>query len=365
MHLLFFHQSQERELGRALLSVYTAHCAGGDGAGIDQILPPDRTRFFGYARQALAEAFRCIGIVAGDEVLIPGFLCAEVLSSLSAVGALPRFYEVDEMLHTGVTSFDRVATKGVRAVVVVNYFGFPQPLDSIRTWCRSHGAALIEDNAHGFLSAEEQAWLGRRGDFGVFSIRKTLALPNGAALVDNRPHAITCNGMPYRATRQANEWRYRSKAALKQMMSWGNLQSAKSIIAGIWVLKSLASGRRTSTWRSDEESSLPQEAFAPLTALLLRRCDLSAERRRRRLLYGVCSRLLIDDDRCRPVFPVLPEEVVPYGFPFYFDGDNVAAFQKQLFARGLLCFNWPDRLPETHRVVPAHYKQLMCISFLW
>jgi len=354
----------DRECDRTLLSIYTASCEWSDGSGADAILPPDRTRFFGYGRQALAEAIRRAGVRSGDEVLFPSFLCAEVMSCLSLAGIIPRFYDVDEQLNVVMASFAKAQIKeNIRAVIAVNYFGFPQPLEPIRSWCRSQDAALIEDNAHGFLSSEGQTWLGRRGDFGVFSLRKTLSLPNGAALIDNRHTFVNGDGASYTGSCQVDEWRYRSKATLKRMMRYGNLRSARAIVAGIRALKYLTNGQSTSS--SVEESSLPCEAMAPLTLSLLRRCDLSAERRRRRLLYKLCGHLLAGDERCQAIFPTLPEGVAPYGYPFYFSGENMQAFQGELFRRGLLSFRWPERLPETHSSVPNHYSRVMCISFLW
>lgn len=356
---------QQNDFDRALLGVYTAYCNGGDGTGLEEVLPKDRTSFFGYARQALAEAIRQAGIRAGDEVLLPGFLCAEITASLSAVGARPRFYEVDEALNARMSSLDGVATTKVRAVIAVNYFGFPQPLESIKSWCQSHGAVLIEDNAHGFLSADGSSWLGRRGDLGVFSLRKTLALPNGAALVDNRPHAGRFDATSYTASRLPAEWRYRSKAVVKQVLKRGNLRSARSLVAGIRAIKVLMNGQVTGPTQGEEEAAMPQEAFAPRTAVLLRRCDVSAERQRRRFLYSLCARVLAEDDRCRAVFPVLPEKVAPFGYPFYFAGGDVLEFQRELFKKGLLSYPWPAHLPEIGAVVPSHYKELLCIAFLW
>lgn len=354
------------DLESALIGVYSARCRGGNGVGIDRILPAGRTRFYGYGRQALAEALRLAGVRAGDEVLLPGFLCGEVVASLAAVEVVPRFYAVDELLHVDVASWERMATKNVRAVVAVNYFGFPQPLDLIREWCRAKGAALIEDNAQGFLSADGETPLGRRGDLGVFSLRKTLSLPNGAALVDNRPGEMEAGGFSYRGSFRGAEWRYRSKVALKRMMGWGGLRTVRAVLTGVRMARLAATGEAIPASPPDRESVIPQEAFAPLTIRLLRRCDFSAERARRRNLYQACRELFLGVPDVRPLFGDLPEGVVPQGFPFLYMGRDRSALIRAWWRRGVPILAWPEHLPSAVREsAPEHYHRVMLVPFLW
>lgn len=354
------------DMESALLGVFVTRCRGGKGSDIDRILPSDRTRFFGYGRQALAEAFHLAGIGRGDEVLLPGFLCAEVLSSLATVGAIPRFYIVDELLHADVSSWESMPTKNVRAVLAINYFGFPQPLDQMRGWCRAHGATLIEDNAHGFLSSDGEKPLGRRGDLGVFSLRKTLALPNGGALVNNRSGQVEDNGLSFSGSYQGAEWRYRSKAALKRLIALGGLGSARTVISAIRLARWIATGSSLPASPPDRESVLPQEAFAPLTARLIGHCDVSGESRRRRDLYHLCTKLFEDVPGVRAIFRDLPAGVVPQGFPFLYTGNSAEEFRKRWWRRGVPIVSWPDHLPNAVLAgAPAHYHQVMLVQFLW
>ena len=67
-----------------------------------------------------------------------------------------------------------------------NYFGFPQDLSVFSEYCKHTGALLIEDNAQGLFSKDKNGnILGTRGDFGIFSFRKTMPIFSGAALVIN------------------------------------------------------------------------------------------------------------------------------------------------------------------------------------
>lgn len=354
------------DLKSPLVGLYIARCRGGNGSGMDRILPANRTRFYGYGRQALAEAFRLAGIGEGDEVLLPGFLCGEVLASLAVVRAIPRFYQVDESLHTDVASWDLIASKSVRAVVAVNYFGFPQPLGRIHEWCRAHNATLIEDNAHGFLSQDGDVPLGRRGDLGIFSLRKTLALPNGAALVDNRHGKIDVDGLLFKGTCHGAEWRYRAKIPLKRLIELTGLRGARIVLGSIRMLRLAVTGARTPIVPCDRETVIPQEAMSPLTAQLLRRCDFTSERQRRRGLYRSCRELFDGAPDVRPLFDTLPDGVVPQGFPFLYAGKDRRSLIKACERRGVPILSWPDHLPSAIRLhAPDHYGRVMFVPFLW
>lgn len=349
-----------------ILSIYTSRCAGGDGRGLEDILPAARTRFYGYGRQALAEAFRRAGVQAGDRIALPGFICKEVLASIVAVQAKPLFYAVDERLQADPASVERGAGEGVRTVVAVNYFGFPQPLSPLRAWCQRTGAALIEDNAHGLLSADGNTPLGRRGDLGVFSLRKTLALPNGAALVDNRSGAAqvddgeSAGGSPSQAERC-----YRLKAAMKVLMGMDGLRSACLIREGVRWMRRISMSIPAGLPAPDPEIAMPDEHFSSLAARLLRRCDLAGEQQRRRALYQTVEEIMRATGCGRPVFPSLPEGVVPLGYPLYAKGAALQEARRALGRHALQCVAWPELPTAINATAPGHYRMLHYVPFLW
>ena len=107
-------------------------------------------RLFSLGRYALLAALRVTGVSPGDKVLVPGFICRDLLASIHAVQGTPVFYPVDRTLAPQ----SLLAAQGAKAILAVNYFGFPQSLEPFRRYCAEHGASLIEDNAHGFLSRD-------------------------------------------------------------------------------------------------------------------------------------------------------------------------------------------------------------------
>jgi perosamine synthetase len=73
-------------------------------------------------------------------------------------------------------------------VLVVHYFGFPQPIVKIKEFCKERGLYLLEDCAHVLQGrTEEGIVLGTSGDISIFSWRKFLPVYDGGQLVINNP----------------------------------------------------------------------------------------------------------------------------------------------------------------------------------
>ena len=288
-----------------------------------------------------------------------------MLGSVRSVGADPRFYDVDETLHTVIDSLNDQGSVTAKAIVAVNYFGFPQPIEPLWQWCRAHRAVLIEDNAHGFLSADGSTPLGRRGDFGIFSLRKTLALPNGAALVDNRPGECAVGDAPFRASSTRTMAAWALKRAMKGLLALVGTSAVRPLIASVRLARRCATGTAVPSAPSDAEVAIPQEELAPITKALLRHTAVGAESERRRSLFRQCQALLHGVPDVRPVFTQLPDGVVPQGFPFFYLGPDPRGFVDQWWRSGVPVVGWPDLPSELGMEAPVHYRQVMLIPFLW
>ncbi|MFZ9707830.1 MAG: DegT/DnrJ/EryC1/StrS family aminotransferase, partial [Ilumatobacteraceae bacterium] len=132
--------------------------------------------YYAYARHALVTALKLVRVQAGSSVLVPDFICRDVLASLHAVGANPVFYPIGDDLQMATTQ----SLPSAQAIIVVNFFGFPADLRGARNFVSAH-TAIIEDNAHGWLSVDRDGTpLGSRADAGITSVRKTIRLPDGA-----------------------------------------------------------------------------------------------------------------------------------------------------------------------------------------
>jgi dTDP-4-amino-4,6-dideoxygalactose transaminase len=93
---------------------------------------------------------------------------------------------------------DRIG-EHTRGIIVTHYFGFPQEMAEVKRLCARSGLLLIEDCAHALYSRSHSGHLlGTIGDFGIFSLYKIIALPNGGGLlVNNTGGALPPRGRKY------------------------------------------------------------------------------------------------------------------------------------------------------------------------
>lgn len=319
-------------------------------------------RYFSYGRHALCEALRIIGCEKGDSVLLPAFICRDLLSAVNTTGALPLYYNVDRQMQI-IESPD--ALPPAKAVLAVNYFGFPQSLEPFQQYAARTGAVIIEDNAHGFLSCDNKGKaLGTRGDIGIFSIRKTLMLPDGAAMVIN----TSVKTSPLESQKISKNYiatSFTIKRLLKKMAPPINLQTVRLLTSITRTIRKIITGYEILPSNRDAEYHLSSNP-APCQSLLpaLAHLDVAGEISRRRELYTIIDSV-IKNAGYEPVFPSLPAGVAPYAYPFYSPENGIGAAKRALKEVNLECFPWPE-LPDVIRPeAPDQYKSVWMISFLW
>jgi hypothetical protein len=326
---------------------------------LEEILPGVALRYFSLGRWALVEALRLASAGPGKKVLLPGYLCREVVASVRALGAEPVFYQVTPGFELAVPPKD---LPEACAIMAADFFGFSQDLAPFEEYCRRTGALLIEDNAHGLFSRDGQGRaLGCRAPLGVFSLRKTLPLPNGGALAVNDPSL---------AGRVAPELPFLPQGAGRR----GLLRSLAPLFGarGVWSLIHLS--RRWRALRTgceipppdpegEERISGGPEPCAELGRPLLV-LDPAQEAARRRSLYGFCEELL-SGIGIRPVFKSLPEGTVPYVFPYRASGQALDKSEERLNRQGLSSLPWPDLPQAVAPTAPAYYQDVRGVHFLW
>jgi dTDP-4-amino-4,6-dideoxygalactose transaminase len=129
----------------------------------------------------------------GQRILLPAYVGRSsregsgVLDPIEACGLPYDFYRVDVSLHADLSDLQvRLREAPVFAVLVIHYFGFPDPeIMEIRELCHKHGALLIEDCAHTLDSCFGQGNLGTIGDVSFFCIHKILPADDGGMLQIN------------------------------------------------------------------------------------------------------------------------------------------------------------------------------------
>ncbi len=325
--------------------------------------PNVEARFFSLGRHALVAGLKASGIGRGKTILLPEYICRDLLAAIHAVGATVAYYPVSQALEPAL---GQEQWPNADAVLAVNYFGFPQPLKEFRQYCQRTGAVLIEDNAHGYLSRDETGQLlGFRGDLGILSMRKTFALPNGAALVVPHVEISARLGpqIPFQGT--GGRRGLRIKTMLRRLPGIGPIFTAGATKVAR-KYRELSTGHAILPSGADAESQLPQAAAAYSSLLHdLKRLNFEEEVVRRRALYVEFAEKL-QNFGLSLVFKNLPNGVSPYGLIFRAEDYVAQKIQKIAEQRGLDAFRWPD-LPDaiTQQNYPEHYRKTWVLNFLW
>jgi dTDP-4-amino-4,6-dideoxygalactose transaminase len=245
-----------------------------------------------------------------------------------------------------------------RAVLVTHYFGFAQPdFRAIVDLCRDGGLFLIEDCAHALYSTYQGQPLGTLGDVGVFSLWKTLPLPDGAAAVANRPLPLqpaTARpplGPCLRALRFSLEAHLRFRYGRAGAMVKGLADLLAPVARR--PLKNVSGGITAPTVDVGPDHPNPHVTFDRSTAhwsmsaasqRIARRSPHADIVKRRRRNYAFLVEELATLPDVRLLRPTLPSGVCPLSLPVVVD--EPVSLLRQLESNGIAAeFFWSDFHP--------------------
>ena len=251
------------------------------------------------------------------------------------------------------------------AVLAVNYFGFAQDLTPFREYCLQTGAALIEDNAHGFLSKDSDGnLLGTRTGLGITSIRKTVRLINGAALHVSGSENLSLVGdqLNFQQSRLPKGFVLRKLSA--QIQRSTRVPALSFFQFAIRIARLVTTGSRLPRSTQESETELPSPAAPHSSVLkLIQSLEPNAEILRRQQLFNkVLGRVKVLD--IEPIFHQLEANTSPYGFAFISSRSSVQLVQKKLRGLSVEVIHWPD-LPDAVSVAENHfYHNVWVVNFL-
>ena len=316
-------------------------------------------RYFSLGRFAMREALSLIGVGAGDLVMLPSFICRDVLASVHERGAKPIFYDVDSNLQPKFLDPERKS----KAIIAVNYFGFPQNLEAFEKYARSCGSVIVEDNAHGLLSRDENGnLLGQRTDFGITSFRKTIRTPDGAILSTS----LSETQVPAQL-----EDVFRPKNTRNIILNFfATIQKFTNFPLLNWVQSGLKSVRRGLTGSVVPSVDSTVEQIIPgvpnpsrSSVRKFLKVNESVEISRRRNLYNTIYPEIIRLG-IKPVFESLKDGTCPYGFPVFATADSQSKLSNIARKYRVTLMSWPDLPSEVLPTAPDHYKQIWLLNFL-
>ena len=139
--------------------------------------------FFDLGRDALVFGLGALEIESGASILIPAYMCDSTIEPLRNLGYDIIFFDVKEDLNFDLDMIQSlISSSNVKAILSVHYFGFPCDMDALVKLCKRFDVRVIEDCSHSYLTQIAGQSVGYIGDMAIYSMRKTLAIPDGGAL---------------------------------------------------------------------------------------------------------------------------------------------------------------------------------------
>ncbi|HEY9688520.1 MAG TPA: DegT/DnrJ/EryC1/StrS family aminotransferase [Coleofasciculaceae cyanobacterium] len=140
---------------------------------------------------ALYLALRALGIGPGDEVIVPPFTFIATTETVSEVGAVPVFVDVEaDTYNLDLDAVVQAIGPRTKAIIPVHLFGQPVDMDRLMAIARGHNLAVIEDCAQATGAKWGDRRVGSIGHVGCFSFYPTKnlgACGDGGAMTVNDP----------------------------------------------------------------------------------------------------------------------------------------------------------------------------------
>lgn len=324
---------------------------------------PDRI-MVSSGRIATALALQAIGAGPGSRVLVPTYHCPTMIAAVVGVGAEPVFFPIDDRGMPDLEFLENRHHDGVRAMIVAHYFGLPQPLTAIRSFCDRRGIALIEDCAHAMFGTAAGRAIGTWGDFAIASLTKFFPVSDGGYLVaaagNSYPHRPLADLRPQR--RPLRDELKAAANAIELGATYGRLPGLNTAVRAVFRLVSAVRKRgprateaprppglqRTlpGDWLDDfKDLSSVVRSTTRLHAWIARRAGRERIVGRRRENYARLAELLATLPGAHPLRPELSSQAAPYVFPLYVD-DPERIYQ-QVRRAGIPVFRWDEVWPST------------------
>ncbi|MDN5769513.1 MAG: DegT/DnrJ/EryC1/StrS family aminotransferase [Microlunatus sp.] len=165
--------------------------------------------------EAIHLAARLIGLGPGDEVICPAFTYVAGHQAISRTGAEIVFCDIEsERLGVDPQKISELITDRTKAILAVDYLGFPCRLDEVLQIARAHGLRVIEDAAHAFGSLSDGRPVGSFGDLTCFSfgpVKMITTLEGGAVVTGSAEDVQVLHELRHLGINSDTDARYRNQ----------------------------------------------------------------------------------------------------------------------------------------------------------
>lgn len=281
-------------------------------------------------RAAIVLALKHAGIKNGDQVLVPAYHCESMVTPIRHVGGTPVFYRIKKNTLVDIDSCQALLNSKTRAIIITHYFGFPQKLDEIKSFCKSHQLVMIEDCAHSLFGSYQGAPIGSFGDYAIASTMKFFPVFDGGILTSSTRNLETIK-------LETPPLAFQLKSALTTLERAISYNRLGVIGKALHVLTKL----KDRLWKlvkhtkgtSGNPPSIPASAEggfgldpewisikpSKITDFIVKNGSRKRIAKLRRKYYSTYTSKLIEMPGCYPLHPVLNKNIIPLVFAVRFD----------------------------------------------
>ena len=281
-------------------------------------------------------------LTAGDEILMPAYNCGSEIDPFVRYGLDVVFYRVDQKATIDFEDIMRRMTRRTKVVYMTLYFGWPQDIKALSEYCRKNKIYLIEDCALSLFSNPARHPIGVLGDAAIYSLPKTLPVPDGGVLT------ISQDLLPETPAQRPpiggifNEFLPLIKRTVLRICDKIGLYS--------YLPKRLIQSRRCSTALTTPAGlpEIPQSYYydrniqnmtaSAITRYILKHTCLESVVQQRRTNYTILYEAIKDSTLFKPLYSEIPEGVCPLYLPVLVENRKAAC--DYLNHKGILAIQW-------------------------
>lgn len=312
-----------------ILSHTSFNVVGRDSDHVSSVLDARYVKFVTSGRVAIALALQLMKIGNNHKVLLPAYHCPAMVEPVIWSGATPLFYKIHPDTSVDMEDIERLMDDSVKLLIVAHYFGFPQNLVEIRSFCNSKEILLLEDCAHAFFGEYLGKSLGTYGDYAIASTMKFFPIYEGGCLVSDRHNIeqfdLSSAGLRFEIKATFN--------TLEKSFEYNRMRLLQRLLIAplyfkdlIWKkikTKAISGKIKIGPGASDggfgfEEKWLDKRSTF-FSRLLIKHVSKKRIVTKRRKHFTCLLNALSGLPGCRPLFTDLPDGTVPHVFPLIVD----------------------------------------------
>jgi len=304
-------------------------------------------------RSGLALIGQHLQLKKGDVILLPAYHCPALVEPFIWLGVTIRFYHLNKDLSVNIDDFAKKIDDSVKVCLFVHYFGFTPDFSIIALLAKKNNIAIIEDCAHSFYSPFFNN-KKNTGDYSVVSCNKFFPCIDGSIIYGFNDKSLT--------------------KKLKRPSLFSDFKVFLNIFPLITRLIELIKKlvpKRSSVDGSEREDIMDTEedlmsfryfdsreinqACSRISQFIVEHSKHKILKKKRQDNFRFLLSKLIDSSVGKPLFTVLPKDVVPYVFPFILNDSK--SFDR-LKNAGLSLFRW-EELADSDCPISQAYRDCL------